>query len=406
MSAYSYRALNSDSVVVKGIIEGDSERQVRSQLRAQSLKPLRVVANAVNDSEARQSWKHWFATRLGRAELALITRQLATLVQSGLPVADALQATARQCRKPRVKSLLLQVRGRVLEGHTLAYSLGEMPASFNDMYRATVRAGEHAGYLAPVLMRLAEYTENSQYTQQKLRMAMIYPLVLVFVAASVIIALMTFVMPKLVGIFQRSDKVLPDLTRYLIAASDFLVNYGALCLLVMAVAGVAVKFSLRQPTRKMFWHRMLLRMPIWSRWQSALDSTRLSATLSILVASGVPLMEALRIAAQVPSNLAFGASCREVADAVAEGASLSRAMDQCGLFPPMLVQMVASGESSGNLDEMLGRAAENQERELELALSTTMSLLEPTMVVFMGGAVMVIVLAVLLPIFDLNSLVR
>lgn len=406
MGAYSYRALNRDSAVVKGIVEGDSERQVRSLLRAQSLKPLQVSASAANDAKGRESWRQWFAGRLGRGELALVTRQLATLVQSGLPIADALAATARQSRKARVKGLLLQVRARVLEGHTLAYALGEMPGSFNDMYRATVRAGEHAGYLAPVLMRLADYTENSQHTQQKLRMAMIYPLVLVTVAATVIIALMTFVMPKLVGIFQRSDRVLPDLTRYLIATSDFLVNYGAYCLLGVLAAVVIARLSLRANRRRLGWHRFLLRVPVWSRWQGALDSTRLSATLSILVASGVPLMEALRIAAQVPGNLAFGEACGEVADAVSEGASLSRAMDQANVFPPMLVQMVASGESGGNLDEMLARAAENQERELELALSTTMSLLEPAMVVAMGGAVMLIVLAVLLPVFDLNSLVR
>lgn len=406
MGAYSYRALNRDSAVVKGIVEGDSERQVRSLLRAQSLKPLQVTASAANDAGSRESWRQLFVGKLGRGELALVTRQLATLVQSGLPIADALAATARQSRKPRIKSLLLQVRARVLEGHTLAYALGEMPGSFNDMYRATVRAGEHAGYLAPVLMRLAEYTENSQHTQQKLRMAMIYPLVLVTVAAAVIIALMTFVMPKLVGIFQRSDRVLPDLTRYLIAVSDFLVNYGAYCLLALVALVIVGRLSLRGSRRRLGWHRFMLRLPIWSRWQSALDSTRLSATLSILVASGVPLMEALRIAAQVPANLAFGEACGNVADAVSEGASLSRSMDQAGVFPPMLVQMVASGESGGNLDEMLARAAENQERELELALSTTMSLLEPAMVVAMGGAVMLIVLAVLLPVFDLNSLVR
>ncbi len=406
MGAYNYRALNSDSALVKGVIEGDSERQVRSSLRAQSLKPLRVEAAASGQGGQRKPWENWFSTRLGRGELALVTRQLATLVQSGLPLADALQSTARQARKPRVKSLLLQVRARVLEGHTLAYALGEMPRSFNDMFRATVRAGERAGYLAPVLLRLADYTESSQHAQQKLRMAMIYPLVLVGVAATVIIALMTFVMPKLVGIFQRSDRILPDLTRYLIAISDFLVNYGMVCLLGIIALLALGKLWVRRPDRTLLWHRFLLRVPVWSRWQSALDSTRLSATLSILVASGVPLLESLRIAALVPSNLAMGAACQGLADSVSEGSSLSRAMEHADVFPPMLVQMVASGEAGGNLDEMLERAADNQERELELALNTTMSLLEPLMVVLMGGAVMIIVLAVLLPIFDLNSLVR
>ncbi len=348
----------------------------------------------------------WFSPRISRAELALVTRQLATLVQAGLPLAEALQAAARQAHKPRLTSVLLQLRGRVVEGHTLAYALGEFPRSFNGMYTATVRAGERAGYLAPVLLRLAEYSESSQYTQQKLRMAMIYPLVLVAVAASVIIALMAFVMPKLVGIFQRSDRVLPDLTRALIAISDFLVNYGFYSLLGLLGGTAIVNLALRQPRYKLQWHRLLLRLPLVARWQVALDSTRLSATLSILVASGVPLLEALQIASQVPANLALREACEKLGEAVSQGSSLHVAMERADVFPPMLVQMVASGESGGKLDEMLERATDNQERELELSLNTTMSLLEPCMVILMGAAVLLIVLAVLLPIFDLNSLVR
>jgi general secretion pathway protein F len=406
MAAFSYRALNGESALVKGVVEGDSERQVRALLRAQSLKPLRVALSSTKQTTRQISWRNWFAPRMSRGEMALVTRQLATLVQSGLPLADALQSTARQARKPRIKSLLLQVRGRVVEGHTLAYALGEIPRSFNDMFRATVRAGERSGYLAPVLLQLADYSESSQYTQQKLRAAMIYPLVLVTVAVSVIIALMAFVMPKLVGIFQRSDKVLPDLTRALIAISDYLVNYGLLTLLVMLALVVAARLYLLRPQRRLTWHRLLLRIPLLARWQSSLDSTRLSATLSILVASGVPLLEALRIAAQVPTNLALRECCEQVANSVSEGSSLSVAMERADVFPPMLVQMVASGESGGNLDEMLARATDNQQRELELTLNTAMNLLEPLMVVIMGASVMLIVLAVLMPIFDLNSLVR
>jgi general secretion pathway protein F len=237
-------------------------------------------------------------------------------------------------------------------------------------------------------------------------MAMIYPLVLVAVAAAVIIALMAFVMPKLVGIFQRSDRVLPDLTRALIAISDFLVNYGLYSLLALAAVLAMANLFLRRPQQRLRWHRLLLRLPLVARWQVSLDSTRLSATLSILVASGVPLLEALRIAAQVPANLALRESCEQLANAVAEGSSLHVAMERAGVFPPMLVQMVASGETGGNLGEMLARATDNQERELKLTLDTAMSLLEPMMVVLMGAAVMLIVLAVLMPIFDLNSLVR
>lgn len=410
MSAYSYRALNSRSTLVKGIIEGDSERQVRAQLRAQSLKPLQVVASNTADRKHPETfvkpWKRWFAPRMSHAELALLTRQLATLVQAGLPLADALASLARQSRKTRLKSVLLQVRARVVEGHTLAYALGEIPRSFNEMFRATVRAGERSGYLAPVLLRLADYTERSQYTRQKLRMAMIYPMVLVFVALAVIVALMAFVMPKLVGIFQRSDRLLPDLTRALIAASDYIVNYGIHTVAVLIAVGMGLRLLLQRPRQKMAWHRLWLKLPIISTWQIATDSTRWSATLSILVASGVPLLEALQIASQVPSNLAMRKASEQLVASVAQGGSLHSAMDRLDRFPPMLVQMVASGETGGNLDDMLVRATENQERELELSINTAMSLLEPIMVVLMGAAVMVIVLAVLMPIFDLNSLVR
>jgi general secretion pathway protein F len=302
--------------------------------------------------------------------------------------------------------MLLQVRSRVAEGHTLAYAMGEFPLVFNEMYRAMVNAGEHAGYLGPVLEQLADYTEQRQYTGQKLQMAMIYPFILVGVAIAVVVALMVFVVPELIGIFAHSNRELPLLTRGLIASSDFLRDYGIWLLLIVVVLVVGARRLLQNRRRKLRWHRFLLRVPGLSRLLIALDTARFASTLSILMASGVPLLDSLRIAGQVLTNLVLRADSEDVAERVAEGSSLHRALQQSGRFPPMMVHMVASGEASGELETMLERSATNQERELEMTLGTMMSLFEPLMVVFMGGMVLTIVLAILLPIFDLNKMVN
>jgi len=277
---------------------------------------------------------------------------------------------------------------------------------FNEMYRAMVNAGEHAGYLGPVLEQLADYTEQRQYTGQKLQMAMIYPFILVGVAIAVVVALMVFVVPELIGIFAHSNRELPLLTRGLIASSDFLRDYGIWLLLIVVVLVLGARRLLQNRRRKLRWHRFLLRVPGLSRLLIALDTARFASTLSILMASGVPLLDSLRIAGQVLTNLVLRADSEDVAERVAEGSSLHRALQQSGRFPPMMVHMVASGEASGELETMLERSATNQERELEMTLGTMMSLFEPLMVVFMGGMVLTIVLAILLPIFDLNKMVN
>lgn len=407
MTAYRYRALNDKGKLVKGVLEGDSERQVRTQLRGQSLRPVEVgLANrqpAVGKSGRNLTL---FRPRISAGDLALLTRQLATLVESNLPLDECLQATAEQTRKPRLKGMLLQVRSRVAEGYTLAYAMGEFPLVFSEMYRAMVTAGEHAGFLGPVLTQLADYTEQRQYTGQKLKMAMIYPFILVGVAIAVVVALMVFVVPELIGIFAHSSRELPLLTRGLIACSDFFRNYAGWALLVLIGLVIFFRWWLRAPARRRQWHALLLRMPGISRLVIAVDTARFASTLSILMASGVPLLESLRIAGQVLTNLVLREDSEVVAARVQEGGSLNRALSHTGRFPPMMVHMVASGEASGELEAMLERAATNQERELEMTLGAMMSLFEPLMVVFMGGMVLAIVLAILLPIFDLNTMVN
>lgn len=410
MGAYSYQALNEAGKTVKGILEGDSERQVRSQLRARRLKPLEVSSvtggRRANKGEPglaglRQRWR----SKMGARDLSLITRQLASLVKSGLPLDEALQATAKQQQKPNNKQIILQVRTKVLEGFSLAKALGEVPGAFDTMYCALVKAGESSGYLAPVLERLAEYTQSNQQIQQRLKMAMIYPLVLLFISITVIVALMAFVVPKLVSVFQQGERELPALTQFLIASSDFILNYGHYTLLVLIGLVVGFRRLLRYEARLRRWHEIKLKLPVMGNLIRQINSARFAATLALLSSSGVPLLQALRIAGQVMTNKIMQEACEAVAEDVQEGTSLHRAMENAGFFPPLLVQLVASGEANGTLPEQLENAAQDQERELEMMLGVAMGLLEPATVVFMGGAVCLIVMAILQPIFEMNSLI-
>ena len=407
MAAYSYRALDGKGKITKGVVEGDSERQVRSQLRGQNLKPLEVSQTSQQKQLGTSTKKtsRFFKLRISGADLSLFTRQLATLIQSNMPLDEALAATAQQSRKPKIKSLILQVRARVLEGHSLAYGLGDFPHVFGDMYCSMVKAGEHAGFLGQVLEQLADYTESSQYTQQKLKMAMIYPLILMLVAVGMVALLMVFVVPELVGLFKHNDAQLPWLTQMLIATSDFVNDYGVLLVLAIMAMVVGFKYALNNPARRKLWHKLLLKIPGIATFLTAVDSARFASTLSILVSSGVPLLEGLRIAGAVLDNLALREASQQVADSVQQGMSLNKALSQVMLFPPMMVHMVASGEASGELETMLSRSATNQERELEMTLGSVMSVFEPVMVVVMAAIVGTIVIAILLPIIEMNNLV-
>lgn len=398
--AFNYRALAPDGRQVRGVIEADSPRHVRTLLRGRSLRPVEVAAshNAASGSGGARR-------RLAYREQALLTRQLATLLRAGMPVAEALAAAAQQSRRDSTRALILQVRSRVVEGHTLAYALGEFPRTFGSMYRAMVRAGESAGYLGNVLERLAEHIDSHQRSRQKLQMAMIYPLILMAVAMAVIALLMIFVVPRLVGVFVYSKQSLPLLTRALMAVSEFLVTwYWAIALGVAAMV-LGARRLLQRPAVRRRWHRLLLKTPLLGTLLIGMETGRFAATLGMLTASGVPLLGGLRIATEVVANTALRTAAERVAGAVEEGGSLHRALEAAGIFPPLLVHMVASGEASGSLAEMLARAADSQERELDLALGAALALFEPAMLVTMAAVVGLIVLAILQPIIQMNSLV-
>ncbi|MBK8187988.1 MAG: type II secretion system inner membrane protein GspF [Cellvibrio sp.] len=408
MGAYSYKALNEEGKTVKGLLEGDSERHIRTQLRAQRLKPLEVIsANATDKVEEEKSTSLFSSSRGGKLntrELSMLTRQLASLVKSGLPLDEALQACAKQSKKPKVKRVILQVRSRVLEGFSLAQAMGDNPAAFDNMYRALVRAGEGSGYLSAVLERLADYTQSSQILKQKIKMAMIYPIVMMVVSLGVIIGMMVFVVPELTGIFSQNKTELPLLTRGLIATSNFFVHYGLLLLVAIVAAIIGWIMFLKKPENLRRWDQTKLKLPVLGELIQQVDSSRFAATLSLLSASGVPLLQSLNIASQVMTNKIMQEASEQVANTVREGVSLSRALEQAQCFPPLLIQLVASGETNGTLPQQLDNAARDQERDLEMLLSVAMSLLEPATIIFMGSVVGLIVMAVLTPIFEMTKL--
>ncbi len=401
MAAFEYAALDAKGRTRKGVLEGDTPRHIRQQLRERGLTPLQIEEVVKAGKRRRRS-----GTRVGAAELALFTRQLATLVKSGLALEEALRAVSEQTEKARLKSLLLAVRARVLEGHSLADGLAEFPNVFPELYRATVAAGEQSGHLDIVLERLADYTETRQYIRQKTLLALFYPALLTTVALLVVVGLLAYVVPQVVQVFVNIKQELPALTRGLIAFSDFLRDWGIGLLLLGGLLAAGFSYLLKFEHFLERFHYLLLRLPLISRLERGANVARFTRTLSILMASSVPMLEALRITAEVVANRPIRNAVLAAADRVREGSSLHDALAVTGLFPPMTVYLIASGESSGNLEEMLERAAVTQERELEALISVFLGLFEPLLILVMGGLVLTIVLAILMPIFELNQLVQ
>ena len=404
MPAFEYQALNEKGRQKKGVLEGDSARQIRQQLRDKNWTPLNI--EMASEKQANQPFSRLFsATSISASDLALITRQLATLIQAGLSVDEALRAVSKQSEKSRIKSMILAIRAKVLEGYSLASALAEYPRSFPDIYRSTVAAGEKSGHLDLVLEQLADYTERRHETQQKIKMAMLYPFILMGVALLIIIGMLTYVVPKMVSVFENRDQALPFLTQALIDSSDFLKANGLWLALLMVLIGIVYQHAMKRETMRQRAHRFYLRIPLLAKIIKGADTARLTSTLSILFRSGVPLVEALSIAGAVTSNMCIRDAVSDAAEKVREGGSLHRSLDTSGYFPPMLIQMIASGEASGELDSMLERSAKNQQRELEGLLSTLVGLFEPIILLVMGGVVLVMVLAIMLPIISLNNLV-
>lgn len=404
MANFRYRSLDTTGRELSGVLEAESARQARSKLRERGLLPLEVTAAyadaAVHDGRARRR------SRLPSGELVLLTRQWATLLASGLTVEQCLKALAAQAESAPARDVLEQVRTEVTAGYSLRAALDRHAGSFPDIYRSTVAAGERSGRLSEVMLQLADHLEARDQLRRKTMQAMIYPALVASVATIVIVALMVYVVPQVVTVFESGRQSLPWMTRALMAVSGFLQSWGWLVVLMALGAISAFILASRDDGFRAGWHRRLMRWPLVGRHLRTLDATRLASTLGILVGSGVPLLEALQAGKQVLWLLPVRAAMDEVVSQVREGQSLARALGRSGLFPPLLVHLVASGETTGRLDDMLARAARLQQSELESRTTLLTTLLEPLLLLLMGGFVLMIVLAIMQPIIQINHLFR
>ena len=404
MAAFEYQALDSKGRKTKGVLEADNARHARQILREQKLTLLNLEAVSQQEKQ-RAASRSLFAPSISASDLALITRQIATLVEAALPIESVLMAVAEQCEKPRMKSMMMAVRSKVVEGYSLAEGLAEFPHVFDHLFRSMVAAGEKSGHLDAVLNRLADYTEQRQHMRSQVIQALMYPAILTFFAIAIISVLLATVVPKIVDQFIKMGQTLPDTTLFLIAMSDFLRNYGLLVLLAMVLAIIALKHALKNPAFRLKYDQKLLKLAILGKVNRGLNTARFARTLSILNASAVPLLEAMRISADVLDNRYMQQAISEATARVREGTSLRSALDQTKLFPPMMLHMIASGEKSGQLDSMLERAANSQDREFETQVAVSLKLFEPLLVSVMAGMVLFIVMSILQPIMALNNMV-
>lgn len=402
MATFEYKALDHRGKKKKGIIEGDSPRQARQLLRGLGLTPVSV--DSIEQSQTPGSSHLFGGPRLKLRDLILFTRQLATLSHSGMPLKEALSAVSEQTEQRQAQRIILGVREKILEGQGLASAFNSFPRAFPKLYVATVSAGETSGKLDSVLDKLAKHLEEHEKIAQQIHLALIYPVLLTLISLLVVIGLLAYVVPQIVQVFDNLGQSLPVMTQILIMSSDFFREFGLLMALAILSLWLLFRLLLRVEGFRKSYHRFLLTIPFIQRFSRGGNSARFTRTLAILTGSGVELLTALRIAGDVMPNQAMSTAVDEATVRVREGVALSQALKQSRLFPPLTIHLIASGESSGQLDRMLESAAENQEREMQSLSETVLAIFEPALIIFMGGIVLAIVMAILLPIFEMNQL--
>ena len=400
MPAFEYQALDAGGRRLKGVVEADSARGARAALRERGLTPL-----AVDAATPGRRGNALFQRGLRPAQLALLTRELATLLAAGLPIEEALGALAEQADDARQRTILASLRTRVREGTTLAAALAEQPDNFPEFFRASVAAAEQSGRIDAVLARLADYAESREALRRRVWMALLYPLLLTAVALLVVTGLLLYVVPQVIEVFDSMGRDLPWLTRGLIALSEGLPVFGPWLVLAVVLAVVGVRAALRDPARRSRLQRGLLRLPVIGRLRLALDTSRFTRTLGLLAGSGVPMLDALRLSTRTVGLLPLRQALERVGARVREGSGLAVSLAESRLFPPVTVRLIANGERAGRLPAMLDQAASHEATLLENRLTTFVAILGPAMILLVGVLVLAIVLAILLPIFELNSLI-
>ena len=406
MPAFRYEAVDTVGGTRKGVVNADSARAARVDLRAQGLVPLAVDAITTQVDDAGATRRRGFGDRLSTNELALFTRQLASLLEASLPLEQAFSALLEQAEKPYLRDLVASIRSEVMGGSSLSDALGRHPRDFADIYRALVASGEQIGQLSRVLSRLADYIERRNALVQKVKLAFTYPAIVTVVAFAIVIFLLTYVVPQIVSVFANTKQKLPFLTVMMLAISSFVRNYGWIVALAVVAFFLAWRSALKNPDVKMRWHRWLLTAPLYGKFERSLNTARFASTLAITTGSGVPILRALQTSRDTLSNVAMREQVEDAATSVREGVGLARALSAHKHFPPMLIHMIRAGEVTGELPAMLERASNAQEQDLERRALTIAGLLEPALILAMGVVVLLIVLAVLMPIIEINQLVR
>jgi general secretion pathway protein F len=402
ISAFRYEAVDARGKAKRGLVDAESVRHVRDRLRGDGLTPT-VIEAAGSATAPAGGVDH---RKIAPTLLALSTRQLATLLRSGMPLDQALSAVAEQADDKRVAGVFDELRGHIASGESLASALARWPRTFSDLYRGLVAVGAETGRLPDVMERLADYLEASQAMRQKFTLALIYPALVTIIALAVIVALLVYVVPQVVSVYQQSRQTLPWLTQALIAVSAFVRATGWFWVAGGALSAIGIAIANRRPAFRLAWHARLLRVPVIGRLVRAIDTARFASTLAILTASGAPLLRSLDAACGVMWALPLRQAGATATALVREGVSLARALKEQRVFPPVLIHLVANGEASGQLAPMLGRAAAELERESERRLAWFAALLQPALIVVMGAVVLALVLAVMLPIVSMNQLIR
>lgn len=402
MAAFQYRAIDKNGKAHKGVIETDSPRHVRQQLQERGLTTLELKLLTESSLRSMRSF-HFAPKRMKSQDLSLVTRQMATLLNAGIPLDEVLSGVAKQNDKASVKNIILGVRSKVMEGYTLAMGMGEFPLAFPKLYRTTVSSGEKSGKLDLVLLRLAEYTERQQHIKRKIRQALIYPSLMVIVSIAVVFFMLMYVVPKIIDVFNQTNQELPLATKILLNISSAMRNYGLYFLGFLVMAGYGFTRMLKKPNFKRGFHKFLFKIPLLGKTMRTINSARFARTFGILNAASVPILEAMHASAQLITPLPMQEAVLASIEQVREGVSIHTALQKTGYFSPMFTHLIGSGEASGQLDAMLEKAAANQESDVESLIDGSLALFEPIMILVMGGIVMFIVLAVMLPIFALDN---
>lgn len=403
MPTYQYEAANAAGRSERGLIDADSERSARQALRARGLLPLSVRAAGGGRGKPGQVLK---GPRISDSDLGWLTRQLASLLAARLPLEAALSATLEQAERQHVAHTLASVRADIRAGHRLGEALAARPRDFPPIYRALIDAGEQSGDLSQVMEKLADYIESRGALRNKILTAFIYPIIVTVVSIAIVIFLLSYVVPQVVGAFSQAHQTLPLLTRLMLAISGFVRDWGVIAAVGLAALFALWRWRLRHPAARLSWHARVLRLPLVGRYVLGVNTARYAATLGILTSSGVPLLGALEAAGRTLNNDKLRLAVDEATRNVREGSPLAAALQAQKVFPPLLIHLIGSGERTGELPSMLERAARTLSSELERRALTMTALLEPLMILIMGGIVLLIVLAVMMPIIEINQMIR